>query len=136
MPKVSIKSVVRTAKAEDAKTRKTVFATKDSLQNFAANLGIGTDNLLSASTYGFNPITRNRTLLEWIHRGSWLGGVAIDIVGDDMTRAGIEVTSDVKPEDREILDEAVIHYQLWSAINDTERWARLYGGCIAIILID
>ena len=51
-------------------------AVRDSFQNFAAGLGLGTDTIASASSYGFNPITRNRVLLEWIHRGNWLGGLA------------------------------------------------------------
>src|SRR5580700_3308388 len=71
-----------------------------------------------------------------MHRGSWLAGVAIDAVGDDMTRAGIEVTSDMDPEDKDALNEVAVHYQVWPAMNDTERWARLYGGCIGVLLID
>ena len=50
-------------------------ATLDSFINFQHKLGVGADNALSTASYGFNPITRNRNLLEWIHRGSWLGGV-------------------------------------------------------------
>jgi len=65
--------------------------TQDSFQNFEMNLGIGSNNPMSSSTYGFNPITRNRTLLEWIYRGSWLGGVACDIKADDMTRGGVDI---------------------------------------------
>src|SRR5580765_1791420 len=42
--------------------------TADSFQNFAANLGLGTDNISSGASYGFNPISRVRTLLEWMHR--------------------------------------------------------------------
>jgi len=43
--------------------------TADSFQNFSLNLGLGTNNALSDSTYGFLPVTRDRTLLEWIYRG-------------------------------------------------------------------
>src|SRR5882724_4103478 len=90
----------------------------DSFQNFALSLGIGTDNPLSQSTYGYNPITKTRVLLEWIHRGSWLGGVAIDLVGDDMTRAGVDFTGDIDPDDSRKLEEAAEEFGIWNALND------------------
>lgn len=137
MPKVSIARAARKAVTADAKLRgKKSFATTDSFQNFAAGLGLGTDSLPSAGTYGFNPITRNRTLLEWIHRGSWLGGIAVDVVADDMTRAGVDIRGDVDPDDIEHLERAATTYNIWNEIADTVRWSRLYGGCICAMLID
>jgi phage-related protein (TIGR01555 family) len=110
--------------------------TQDSFTNFALKLGIGTDNALSLSSYSFNPITRIRVLLEWIHRGSWMGGVAIDLVADDMTRAGIDLQSTVKPELIEKIKQAAVRWRIWPAINETVKWARLYGGSICFIMID
>lgn len=110
--------------------------TTDSFQNFALSLGIGTDNALSSSTYGFNPITRVRTLLEWIHRGSWLGGIAIDLPADDMTRAGIEYKSTMEPDDIEAMMAAATRLNLWGSLNSGFKWGRLYGGCIVAMLID
>lgn len=143
MTKQSIKGIVRDAKREDAKARKPTgsastlsAATGDSFVNFAHKLGIGADNALTSSTYGYNPITRNRILLEWIHRGSWLGGVAVDLVADDMTRAGIEYKSEMSPEDEGALDSEATALGLWESINETIKWGRLYGGAIAVMLID
>lgn len=134
------KSIVRTAKSAltaDAKARdKAKSSTVDSFVNFAHNLGIGADNPMTSSSYGFNPVTRNRTLLEWVHRGSWLGGVAIDVVADDMTRAGIEIKGEMRPEDIAHLEEVATNLGLWNTINDTIKWSRLYGGALAVILID
>lgn len=136
------KSVARTAKAAlnaDNKARDRAAkkgTTVDSFVNFAHNLGIGTDNPMTSSSYGFNPVTRNRTLLEWIHRGSWLGGVAVDVVADDMTRAGIEIKGEMLPEDIANIEEKAVGLGVWNVINDTIKWARLYGGALAVILID
>ena len=110
--------------------------TLDSFVNFLANLGISADNAMTDSTYGFNPITRNRTLLEWIHRGSWIGGVAVDVVADDMTRAGIKILGEVAPEHIEAIEEAAVSLGIWNALNNTIKWARLYGGALAVILVD
>lgn len=142
MAKTSIKGAVRAATREDVKLRgaipsdATAAATADSFVNFAHKLGIGADNPLTTSTYGFNPITRNRILLEWIHRGSWLGGQAIDVVADDMTRQGIEYVTEMPPEDSERLDQAITRLNVWGQINETIKWGRLYGGCLGVILID
>lgn len=112
------------------------FRTEDSFQNFALQLGMGTDNALSASGYGFNPITRIRTLLEWIHRGSWLGGMAVDLVADDMTRGGIEINSVMDPEESERVLKAFENLFIWPALNESQKWSRLYGGALGVFLID
>lgn len=133
------RSIARAAKRavrEDAKMRTRDSRTLDSFQNFSAKLGVGTDNIMSAGTYGFNPVTRMRTLLEWIHRGSWLGGVAIDLVGDDMTRAGVDLRGTNRPEDVEQIERALTTWQVWNQVNDVVRWSRLYGGALGVMLVD
>jgi uncharacterized protein len=141
--KTSIRAAVAQAKREDAKLRRPTgsasvlgAATADSFVNFAHKLGIGADNILSSGTYGYNPITRNRTLLEWIHRGSWLGGQAVDIPADDMTRAGVDITCEMKPDDIGRIERAAVTHNIWPTINSVIKWSRLYGGAIGVALID
>lgn len=143
--KLSVRAAARDAVREDAKARRApagsgqVLAgvpTLDSFVNLAHKLGVGADNPLSSSTYGYNPITRNRQLLEWIHRGSWLGGVAIDIVADDMTRAGVDFVSELGPGDGERMEAYADEVGGWSALNDAIKWSRLYGGGLAVHLVD
>lgn len=145
MTRVSAKSAIRAAQREEraalspAKTTtkdKAGSPTADSFVNFAYKMGIGSDNALSAGSYGFNPVTRNRTMLEWIHRGSWIGGVAVDVVADDMTRAGIEFLSSMAPDDESALHRAATRMGVWNAINEGIRWGRLYGGAIVVALVD
>lgn len=152
MAKTSVAGIARRAQQEDTRLRrslaeKAAVATKegkaslgaptlDSFVNFAHKLGMGADNAMSQSSYGFNPISRNKTLLEWIHRGSWIGGLAVDVVADDMTRAGIEYTSELEPDHAEVMDKMINSLNIWGSIGETIRWGRLYGGCIAIALID
>ena len=140
-------SVIRaatSAQTQDTKLRKKMVdavsadgaTTLDSFVNFAQKLGIGADNTLTGSTYGFNPISRNRILLEWIYRGSWLGGVAVDLVADDMTRAGVEFKTDIHPDAKDTIQEAAVEMDIWNKINETIRWGRLYGGALCVMLID
>lgn len=149
MPRqVSVKAAVATAKREDAALRTVVAggkpkgkpsldaATLDSFVNFSQKMGMGADNPMSTSSYGFNPISRNRILLEWIHRGSWLGGVAVDTVADDMTRAGIEYVTELPPQHTDALDKTMQSLNTWGSINEVIKWGRLYGGCIGVMLVD
>lgn len=136
---VSVKGAAQRAKREDKRERaKTGDATTtlDSFVNYAMNMGIGSDNPMTGGTYGFNPITRIRTLLEWIHRGSWVGGMAVDVVADDMTRSGVSFVSDMKPEDEAKLQSEATALGLWDKINETIKWSRLYGGAVAVMLIE
>lgn len=111
--------------------------TTDSFQNFALNLGYGTDNTsISGSTYGYSPVSRVRTLLEWIHRGAWLGGVAVDLVADDMTKSGTDITTPLSTKEEEAINDTFTGTQVWGCLNDAIKWSRLYGGSIAVILIE
>lgn len=139
---MSRKSIVRAASAavnQDAKARVKAEKKKnvaDSFVNFSMNLGIGTNNPMTDSTYGFNPITRNRVMLEWIHRGSWLGGLAVDLIADDMTKAGVELKGELEPDGIEAIEEKAVELGIWNRLSETIKWARLYGGAIAVLLID
>ena len=117
------------------KRRKDKLVT-DSFMNFNLQLGQGTDNALSNSSYGFSPITRYRVLLEWIHRGSWLGGIAIDVAAEDAVRGGIEIHSSLAPKDVAKLQNALVRLGIWKKYTDLKKWGRLYGGAIAVYLID
>jgi phage-related protein (TIGR01555 family) len=99
-PQGITKTTLRKAAADERAHARTLQATKkaakmgtafDAFNNWSINLGLGTNNALSGGTYGFNPITRIRTLLEWMYRGNWLSQVAIDQVAKDMTREGFTI---------------------------------------------
>lgn len=141
--KISVKAAARAAKQEDARMR-TVdgkrppnsAATWDAFVNQLHKIGYGADNALTSGTYGFNPISRNRTLLEWIHRGSWLGGVAVDVVADDMTRNGINFLTEMEAGDKEKIESFADRYNVWDSFNQAIKWGRLYGGSLCVYLID
>ena len=69
----------------------------DSFQNFEARVGLGTNNQASLYGYGFDFISRNRVQMEAMYRSSWVVGQAVDVVADDMTRAGVDLDADLDP---------------------------------------
>jgi phage-related protein (TIGR01555 family) len=111
-------------------------ATHDSYVNFMASVGSGTFNQHAGSTYGFNPITRQRQLLEWMYRGSWVCGVAVDAVADDMVKMGIDFGGTIPPQDSDQLDKLLNTLQLWDSLNELIKWGRLYGGAIAVLMVE
>ncbi len=108
----------------------------DSFQNLLARVGLGAGSQNDASQYGFSPISRNRIQLEFSYRSSWIAGKAVDAFADDMTREGVSVQCDIEPDQLEQLEKAAGKLKLWDAVNDTIKWSRLYGGAIAVLLID
>ncbi|WP_449411077.1 DUF1073 domain-containing protein [Methylobacterium komagatae] len=110
--------------------------TADTYQNVVARLGVGTSNIHSGSTYGYNPISRNRMLLDFMYRGSWIVGKVVDVIAEDMTRAGIKITSTLDPKQIDAIHDGARNWAVWDQIAEGIKWSRLYGGCILVILID
>lgn len=110
--------------------------TADGFVNFKARLGYGAGNQFSAATYQNNFISRNRVRLEAMYRTSWIIGQAVDVVAEDMTRAGVDLKSKDNAENTEAVQNAMRQLGVWSSIEETVKWARLYGGAVAVMLID
>lgn len=110
--------------------------TTDGFDNFISRLGLNNDNALSGGTYEFNLITRNRILLEQAYRGSWIVGRVVDSVADDMTRAGINLTTNEADEDIKDFQTYMSRMQVWQSISAVIKWGRLYGGCVGVMQID
>src|SRR6185312_14340747 len=108
---------------------------QDTFVNFAAKVGIGTNNLSTGNSYGFNPISRNRTLVQWMYRGSWICGQGVDCIADDMTREWIELNG-FEPDDQEKLMAMMRTMQIPQSFNAKAKWARLYGGALNVIMIE
>jgi phage-related protein (TIGR01555 family) len=112
------------------------FMVGDSFANFEARVGIGTNNQSSAGGYGFDFISRNRVQMEAMYRSSWIVGAVVDCIAEDMTRAGIDLNTSLKPEQQTKILAAFERMHLWDRLCDNTKWARLYGGSIAVMLID
>lgn len=113
--------------------------TNDSFENVLARLGVGesADNLSTGSAYVLNPQTRYRWNLEMMYRGSWLVGNAVDCVADDMTRAGIDLqVPEASPDQLEEVQAEMVRLHIWQTLAETIKWGRLYGGALAVQLVD
>lgn len=107
----------------------------DGITNPLLRIGNYTRNTFSATFYGPEFSSLNRTQLEWAYQSSWLCGLAVDILAEDMTREGIELKG-IDPELAERLEAQFDNKGIWGDLTDTIKWSRLYGGSIAVMLID
>ena len=110
--------------------------TADSFQNFAARLGLGAGSQNDQSTYGFDFLSRNRLKLEAMYRSSWVVGQVVDVVAEDMTREGINLRGLDDPKDAEAIQQEMDRLEVWNELTNVIKWGRLYGGAIAVMLID
>ena len=111
-------------------------ATGDSYDNFNARVGTQANNQHAGSTYRPNYTSRNRLVIEWAYRSSWIIGAAVDAIPDDMTKKGVRITSEMDPERVKRLMSMLDEYQIWDRLNETLKWSRLYGGAVNFIMID
>ncbi len=110
--------------------------TIDGYDNFMSRLGLQTGNLSAHGTYSPNFTSRNRVLLEFAYRSSWIVGAAVDTIADDMTRKGVSITSQMDHKAKSRLTGRWEELSLWDALSDTIKWSRLYGGAVGVIMID
>lgn len=108
----------------------------DGFANFTARLGLGADNVLSDADYLISALTRNRQRLEAMYRCSWVVGVCVDAVAEDMTRAGVSINSTQEPDQIGVMHQQLSRLGIWQGLLEAIKWGRLYGGAVACIVID
>ena len=107
----------------------------DGISNPLLRIGTGTNNTFAATVYRPKFVTQNRQQLEWMYQTSWLGDLAVDSVAEDMTREGIEIRCE-QPAVIDNLKACFDDYGVFDSLCEAIKWSRLYGGAIAVILID
>jgi uncharacterized protein len=118
------------------RTNKNIM-TKDGFSNVVAKLGIGNDNMMGFGHYAATSfISRDRQQLDNAYRGSWLIGQVVDTVAEDMTRDGVTFNSEMKPDDISKMQIVLSKQAVWHSLANTIKWARLYGGALAVILTE
>lgn len=109
----------------------------DGFQNFTARLGLGEDNMLARSGYvSGRYLSRDRQQLEDMYRTSWLVGRMVNVVAEDMVRGGIDVRAQWDVGRTDELLRAYRRLGCPGRLSDAIKWGRLYGGALAVILID
>lgn len=113
----------------------TASQVQDGFTNVVSHLGLAGGNNSRFATYavGKGMLTRNKIQLTGLYAGSWTAGTIIDVVADDMTRAGVTLLN--APDLKEPIEGVFRRTGMWAALNEGIRWARLYGGAAVVIIV-
>lgn len=106
----------------------------DGYRNAAAFLGDDSP-LLASGTFARSNLTQNVELLTSMYRSNWLCKRIIDMPAEDMTRAWYQLSADVPEDDRKDLVNLEAKHSVEQELANAIRWARLYGGSLAIMII-
>ena len=106
----------------------------DGYSNPAAFLGEQSP-LLSAGTFLRSDLTSDTELLTAMYRESWLTMRIIDAPSEDMTRAWYRLSASVTDAQLHTLRRLEARHSVKQEIANALRWARLYGGSLALMVI-
>ena len=106
----------------------------DGYSNGAAFLG-DESPLLSSGTFVRSGLTSDPELLTAMYRESWLTKRIIDMPSEDMTRAWYSLSAAVPEGDLHALRRLEARHSVKQELTNALRWARLYGGSLALMVI-
>lgn len=114
----------------------TSYTHKDSFSNPGARTGYGQPNLLNMTEYPMTRLTQNWNLLMSLYRSSWIIQQVCSVIPEDcLTDIAIEgpkITNEMQMEMRRVIEKS----KLRQSIIEAMKWARLFGGAAAIIMVD
>lgn len=110
--------------------------TKDSFQNVMTRSGLFMPNPLEATEYPLTRLTRDWQTINSLYRSHWVIRRVIDVMPEDMMKNGYKILSQLTPE--QLKDIAKIDRQTQTSRKILKgcKWARLYGGAGALIMIE
>ena len=106
----------------------------DGYSNAAAFLGEDSP-LLSSGTFLRSGLTADPELLTAMYLESWLTKRIIDTPSEDMTRAWYRLSAVADPEKIHALRRLEARHSVKQELTNALRWARLYGGSLALMVI-
>ncbi|MBR0513687.1 MAG: DUF1073 domain-containing protein [Clostridia bacterium] len=106
----------------------------DGFANPTAFLGESSP-LMSSGTFFRRGLTGNMELLTTAYRENWIAKRIIDMPSEDMTRQWYKLTTSLPDEDIRDLRRLEAKHSIRREITNAIRWARLYGGSLAVIVV-
>ena len=113
---------------------KDVLQALDGYSNALAFLGEDSP-LISAGTFHRSGLTSQTELLTVTYRENWLAKRIIDMPCEDMTRAWYRLSTGLPEAELHRLKRLEAKHSVKQEIANAIRWARLYGGALALIVI-
>lgn len=108
----------------------------DGYSNVPANLGAGANNLVQTANYVMERFTWDYYTLNILFRDNWIAKAIIEKPANEMLKNGFSIHSQIEPDK---IDKIMNVWQKTKTQNKflkCLKWARLYGGCLLIPMIE
>lgn len=108
----------------------------DGYSNVPANLGAGANNLVQTANYVMERFTWDYYTLNILFRDNWIAKAIIEKPANEMLKNGFSIHSQIEPDK---IDKIMNIWQKTKTQNKflkCLKWARLYGGCLLIPMIE
>ena len=108
----------------------------DAYTNGPANLGFGANNLAETGNYVMQRMTWDYWTLNILFRDNWIAKAIIEKPANEMLKNGFEIQTELDPDKV----DKIMRY--WTSTKTRDKfieclkWARLYGGCILVPMIE
>lgn len=108
----------------------------DGYSNVPANLGAGANNLVQTANYVMERFTWDYYTINILFRDNWIAKAIIEKPANEMLKNGFSIHSQIEPDK---IDKIMNIWQKTKTQNKflkCLKWARLYGGCLLIPMIE
>lgn len=110
--------------------------TLDAFSNPIARLGTGTSDATQFTQYIKQNFTAQYSTLTALYRENWVVKRLIDVVPEDMTKSWYRIKSQLPPDSKQQIARLERKTRIRTRILEGLKWGRLYGGAVAVIIID
>ena len=123
-------------KKKPVKSTQSGIITNDAFQNLMARIGFGSTNLSEGAQYPLTRLTREYNLMNALYRNNWIARRVVDIIPKDAIKNGWKYQSEIDPEETDMLHKMERLTRLKPQLQKSLCWGRLYGGAVALMLLD
>lgn len=108
----------------------------DGYSNPPANLGVGSTNLSQTGGYILQRLSWDYLTLNALFRNNWIAKAIIEKPANEMMKNGFQIQSELDPEKITDIEKAWERTKTSSKFLECLKWARLYGGCVMLPMIE
>lgn len=108
----------------------------DAYTNIPANLGMGANNLSQTGRYVMERFTWDYMTLNTLFRNNWIAKAIIEKPANEMMKNGFIIQSQIDPDKIQDIMNTWRRTRTEARFLKCIKWARLYGGCLLIPLIE
>ena len=108
----------------------------DGYSNVPANLGSGANNLVQTASYVMERFTWDYYTLNILFRDNWIAKAIIEKPANEMLKNGFNINSQIEPDKIDKIMNTWKRTGTNGKFLKCLKWARLYGGCLLIPMIE